>query len=150
MQSGRFLDGFEAADEADLRRNYTLVTRPPQIDPSQRWFLKLKEIVEGHPISYEVVQESSRRNLDAFDQGDCLAVTRERQGDESQEWIFKKVRALPALQGVYFVEQKKTGLALDSVGLQNGRRRREEWGIHEGDGRVGEFVCMWLVRTVCA
>ncbi|CAD7974643.1 unnamed protein product [Amoebophrya sp. A25] len=45
------------------------VVRPPTLGASQRWFLRLRRIAEGLPLSYELRQESSGKTLLALNSG---------------------------------------------------------------------------------
>jgi hypothetical protein len=84
--SNRFLDAYQSS-----RRDFSVVTRPPQHNDTQRW--RFTPVGMVHTIE----QLSSDRLLDAHENTakDYSAVTRGDQGNDTQKWVAIHVAAEP-------------------------------------------------------
>lgn len=84
--SGRFLDAYELSSQ-----NYEVLTRTAQGNPSQEWHL----VATADENTFTIQQVgrndgthwSPARYLDAYESGKHMVVTRESQGDATQEWV---------------------------------------------------------------
>lgn len=88
-------------DIARARRD--IIEAPNSVGASQTWQL---EQVGG---VFEVQQKSSGRHLDAFEAGNHSVVTRQRQGNASQQWAIK-----PASKSEVWVRQVANARFLDA------------------------------------
>jgi len=87
--TGMCLDSF---DHPSLVKsfNFTVVLRPEQPDQTQKWFISWK--AGEDPREYKIEKHMNNRYLDSFEKrgNDYMAITSEKQPNESQVWIFVK------------------------------------------------------------